>query len=112
MVSPHLDVGARLVCHLHDELASLAVGLADHVVQDVQVHGGTQVVDVGHKDVLLALGDELVQQARVVEAGVDVPVAGGVPHLAAVPRQAQVGGYREEGLLVYAWVPGGEEDRW
>lgn len=104
--STHLDVGARLVRHLHDELAALAVGLVHQVVQDVQVHGGPQVVDVGHEDVLLALRDQLLQQARVVEAGVDVPVARRVPALRALPSHAQAGGHREEGLLVDARVPG------
>lgn len=57
----HLDVSTRLVRNLHDELAALAVGLADQLVQDVEVDGGAQVVDVGHEDVLAALSDQLVQ---------------------------------------------------
>lgn len=77
--STYLDVSARLIRHLHDELAALAVGLADQVVQDVEVDGGSQVVDVGHKDVLFALRNQLVQQARVVEAGVNVAVPWRVP---------------------------------
>ena len=74
----------------------------------MQVHRGAQVVDVGHEDVLLALGDELVQQARVVEAGVDVAVARRVPGLRVLPRQAQVGGDGQKGLFVDARVSGGE----
>lgn len=88
----HLDVGTGLVGDLHDELAAAVGGLADEVVEDVQIHGGTQVVDVGHEDVLLALGDELVQQARVVEAGIDVTVARRVPGLRILACQAQVCG--------------------
>lgn len=103
--SPYLHVGARLVRHLHDELAALPVGLADQLVQDVEVHRGPQVVNVGHEDVLAALRDQLVQQARVVEAGVNVPVAGGVPGLGVGPVHAQVRGHREEGLFVDAGVP-------
>ena len=103
--STYLDVGARLVRHLHDELAALAVGLADQVVQDVQVHGGSQVVDVGHEDVLFALRDQLVQQARVVEAGVDVSVARRVPALWRLARHVQVRGDGEERLFVDARVP-------
>lgn len=102
----YLHVGPRLIRHLHDELAAFAVGLADQVVQDVQVHGGTQVVDVGYKDVLLALSDQLVQQTRVVEAGVDVAVAGGVPAVSVLSTRAQALGYRKERLFVYARVPG------
>lgn len=80
------------------------------MVQDVQVHGGTQVVDVGHKDVLLTLSNQLVQQTRVVEAGVDVPMAGGVPAISALPIHAKALGYRKERLFVYARVPGERTD--
>ena len=110
----HLDIGAGLVRHLHDELAALAVGLADQLLQDMQVDRGTQVVDVGHEDVLLTLSNELVQQARVVEAGVDVPMTRGVPHLSTLPRKAQLRGDREEGLFIYTRVPnrgGGTKDK-
>lgn len=103
--STHLDVGARLVRHLHDELAALAVGLVHQVVQDVQVHGGPQVVDVGHEDVLLALRDQLLQQARVVEAGVDVPVARRVPGLADLAARRHVLGDGEQRVLVDPRVP-------
>ena len=76
------------------------------MVEDVQVHGGAQVVDVGHKDVLLALGEQLVQQARVGEAGVDVAVARRVPGLRVLPARPQVPGYGQQGLLVDPRVPG------
>lgn len=102
---PYLHVSTRLIRHLHDKLAPLPVGLADQLVQDVEVDGGAQVVDVGHEDVLAALRNQLVQQARVVEAGVDVPVAGGVPGLRVGPVHAQICGHREEGLFVDARVP-------
>lgn len=104
--STYLDVCARLVRHLHDELAPLAVGLADQVVQDVEVDGGSQVVDVGHEDVLLALLDQLVQQARVVEAGVNVTVPRRVPAFCALSVHAEVCGHGEEGLFVDTRVPG------
>lgn len=61
--SAYLDIGPGLVGDFHDELTSLAIGLAHQMVEDVQVHGGPQIVDIGHEDVLLALGDELVKQA-------------------------------------------------
>lgn len=103
--STYLDVGARLIRHLHDELAALPVGLADQVVQDVQVDGGSQVVDVGHEDVLLALLNELIQQTGVVEAGVDVAVPRGVPALRVLPIHVQLSGHGEEGFFVDARVP-------
>ena len=56
-----LDVGLGLVGELHQVL-----GLrVDHLLVNVQVDGGTQVVDVGDKDVLLAGSDQLVEQSRV-----------------------------------------------
>lgn len=72
----------------------------------MEVDGGSQVVDVGHEDVLLALRDQLVQQARVVEAGVNVAVARGVPAFWVLPIRAQVCGHGEEGLFVDARVSG------
>lgn len=119
VTTTHLDVGTRLVRHLHDELAALAVGLAGQLVQDVQVHGGAQIVDVGHEDVLAALSDQLVQQPRVVEGGVDVAVAWRVPALGALPVHTEAGGHGEQRLLVDAGVPaadrkggGGWNDHW
>lgn len=105
----HLDIGTCLVRNLHDELAALAVGLADQLVQDVEVNGGAQVVNVGHEDVLAALSDQLVQQARVVEGGVDVAVARWVPTLGALPVHTETGGHREQRLLVDAGVPATEK---
>lgn len=101
----HLDVGTRLVCNLHDELAALAVGLADQLVQDVEVDGGAQIVNVGHENVLAALSNQLVQQPRVVERGVDVAVAWWVPTLGALPVHTEAGGHGEQRLLVDAGVP-------
>lgn len=100
-----LDVGSGLVRDLHDELAAFAVGLAHQVVEDVQVHGGTQVVDVGHEDVLLPLGNELLQQARVIEAGVDVSVSGRVPNLRALACHAYVLRHGQQRLLIHPGIP-------
>lgn len=102
----YLNVSSGLIRHLHDELAAFAVGLTDQVVQDVQVHSGSQVVNVGHEDVLLALRDQLVQQARVVETGIDVAVTRRVPTVGVLSTRAQACGCRKERLLVYARIPG------
>jgi len=59
--STSLDVGLGLVGDLHDVLG---LGV-NHLLQDVEVDGGTQVVDVGDEDVLLSGSDELVEQSRV-----------------------------------------------
>ena len=72
----------------------------------MEVDGGSQVVDVGHEDVLLALLDQLVQQARVVEAGVNVPVSRRVPAFCTLTVHAEVCGHGEEGLFVDTRVPG------
>lgn len=102
---PYLHISTRLIRHLHDELAPLPVGLADQLVQDVEVDRGPQVIDVGHEDVLAALRDQLVQQARIVEAGVNVAVPRRIPGLRLLPVHAQVCGHREEGFFVDARVP-------
>jgi hypothetical protein len=70
-----LDVGLRLVGDLHQVLGARV----DHVAEDVGVDNGAEVVDVRDKEVLLAGGDELVDQARVVKGVKDVAVARGVP---------------------------------
>ena len=52
-----LDVRLGLVRELHKEL-----GLrVDEVSKDLEIHIGTQVVDVGDKDIFLARGNELIQ---------------------------------------------------
>ena len=58
-----LDIGPCLVRDLHHELP--VVG--DDHVEDVQVHRGPKVVDVGDEAVLLAILDKLVQKATVEE---------------------------------------------
>ena len=61
--SPALHVSPGLVRHLHHELPVVVY----HHVQDVQVHGGAEVVDVGDEAVLLALLNKLVKQPTVGE---------------------------------------------
>lgn len=94
-----LDIGSGLVSDLHEELGTRL----DHVVEDTLVDGGTQIVDVGDKDVLLAVGDELVEESRVVERVEQVSVTGGIP----VGNVAiGVAGGGEERVLVDARVSG------
>jgi hypothetical protein len=59
----------------------LAMFVARKSVERTDVDGGAQVVNVGDEDVLLALGEELVEEARVDESGEDVAVAGRIPIL-------------------------------
>ena len=70
-----LNVSPGLVGDLHDEL-SLRL---DAEVEDGEVHGGAQVVDVGQEDVLPALVNHLLHEPRVVERLVEVSVAWWVP---------------------------------
>jgi len=70
-----LDVGLGLVGDLHDVLG-LTV---DHCLHDVEVHDGTQVVDVGDEDVLLSSRNELLEETRVVQGIEDVTVSRWVP---------------------------------
>ncbi len=102
-----LHVSSGLVGDLHDELAALVGRLAHQVVEDEEVDGGAQVVDVGHEDVLLPLSDEFVQQPAVGEAGVDVSVTRRVPGLRILSADPNVFGYRQQGLLVDPRIPAG-----
>lgn len=79
MDETHLDIGLRLVRHLHDELGFtldhvLENGLVDPFRPDKYPWGeefnnhdlhGAQVVRVGNKKVFFALGDELIQYTTV-----------------------------------------------
>jgi hypothetical protein len=49
-------------------------------LQDLGVHGGTQVVNVGDEEVLFALVDQFVKETRVGEGFKQVSVARRVPH--------------------------------
>jgi hypothetical protein len=70
-----LDVGLGLVGQFHNVL-----GLSlDHVVEEIQVDDGAEIVDVADKDVFLATGDQGVEGAAVDEGIKDIAVAGRVP---------------------------------
>ena len=69
--SPSLHIGPGLVGDLHDKLLVL---LDDHV-EDVEVHRGPEVVNVGHEAVLLTRLDVLLQQPAVEEGLIKVSVA-------------------------------------
>lgn len=93
-----LNVCLGLVREFHKEFGFRA----DEVGKDPEIYIGAQVVDIGHKDVLLASGNELVQKARVAERIEDVAVPRWVPLRlvrGCVPR------YGEERFLVDTWVP-------
>ena len=69
--SSSLDISPGLVSDLHHELPVVA----DHHVEDVQVHRGPQVVNVGDEAVLLTRLDKLVKKARVEEGLIKISVA-------------------------------------
>ena len=61
--SSSLDISPGLISNLHHKLPVVA----DHHVEDVQVHRGAQVVNVGDEAVFLTRLDKLIQKAGVVE---------------------------------------------
>ena len=69
--SSSLDISPGLVSDLHHELPVVA----DHHVEDVQVHRGPQVVNVGDEAVLLTCLDKLVKQPGVEEGLIKISVA-------------------------------------
>ena len=70
-----LDVSPGFVGDFHDKLPVVA----DDHVEDVEVHGGAEVVNVGNEAVLLTLLHQLLQQPAVGEGLVKVAVARRVP---------------------------------
>lgn len=79
--SLYLHIRPGFVCDFHDKFTALSIGWVHEVVKNVKVHCGTQVIYIGYKNIFLPLSDEVIQQTRVVEAGIDVSVAWGIPAL-------------------------------
>lgn len=91
-----LDIGSGLVGQLHDVLGAGG----GHVLEDAEIHNGTQVIDVGNKDDLLALGDQLVKHTRVVQRLEQISVTGRVPGINSVIKalgDGQVGVLEDSG---------------
>lgn len=70
-----LNISLGLVGNFHDELG---VGF-NHVVENVEINSGTQVIDIGNKEVLFALSNQLVQETRVVDGLVQITVTRRIP---------------------------------
>jgi hypothetical protein len=49
------------------------------VVEDVEVYSGTQVIDVGDKEIFLALRKKLVEKAGVINGFVQITVSRRIP---------------------------------
>ena len=70
--------------------------LPEAEIENRQVDGGAHVVNVGHKDELPALVDELREEAGVVERLVKVSVARRIP-----PMYRVIETYAEKQFLLY-----------
>ncbi len=53
--------------------------VASNIAEDTQIGGGTEVVDIGRKEVFVAIGDELVEGAATPQHAVEFAMAGGAP---------------------------------
>lgn len=89
------DVCLCLVGDLHQELG-LCV---NHMLQDVDVDGSSQVVNIGDENVFLASCEKLVEETRVGEGVVQVTVSGWVPRtrnamLAISPKEDGIAEHR------------------
>lgn len=51
------------------------------MIKNVKVHSGTQVIYIGYKNIFLPLSNKVIQQTRVIETGVYISVAWGIPAL-------------------------------
>lgn len=79
-----LNVSACFVCHFHYEVDWFAIGLflAEQFIEDGQVDGGAQVIDIGEETVFATFGDELTEESGVLERFVEITVTGWVPAVA------------------------------
>lgn len=104
--SLYLHIRPGFVCHLHDKFTAFSVGWVHKMVKNVKVHSGTQVIYIGHKNILLPLCDEVIQQTRVIETGIDITVAWGIPALCILSWVRYILGYRQQSFLVNSGIPG------
>lgn len=109
--SSSLDIGLGLVRHFHEELIIVLVSIdlvrttagthlglrRSHVFQDVEIDDGSQIVDVGDKEVLLASSEKLIYETRVGDGVKEISVAGRVPGGLVVESGSRS---RKERLLV------------
>ena len=83
--------------------STLPSGLSGRTFSGAKDLHGTQIVRIGHEEVLLAFRNQLVHDTRVVECIVQIAVTGWVPVLLVIISTLWA---REEGLFVDAGVPG------
>lgn len=91
-----LDISSGLVGQLHDVLRAGG----GHVFENAEIHNSTKVINVGDEDDLLALGNELVQNAGVVQRLKQISVSGGIPGIDSVIEalgHGQVGVLKDSG---------------
>jgi len=94
-----LDVRLGLVRDLHDELCS---GF-DHMLENPLIDDGAEVIRVGNEKILLSIGDQLIEDTRVLQGVVEISMTRGVPVLLVVIGTM---GAWEESLLEDSWISG------
>lgn len=104
-ISLYLHIRPGFVCDFHDKFTAFSIGWVHEVVKNVKVHSGTQIIYIGHKNIFLPLCNEVVQQPRVVEAGIDVSMAWRVPALRVLSWVRDILGYWQQSFLVNSGVP-------
>lgn len=55
------------------------------MIKNIKIHSGTQIIYVGHKNILFAFSYKGVKQTRVVETGVNITVTWRVPSFCIFP---------------------------
>lgn len=111
IIFPHLHICSGFVCDLHDKLTAFAIWLAHQVIQYIQVYCCAQVIDVGDKNIFLPFSDELLQQTRVIKAGVNVTMTRWIPHICILSCHTHVLSNRQQRFLIYPWIPGKFRER-
>lgn len=80
-IPTYLYICSCFIGDLHDKFTLFSIGWVHQMVKNIKIHSCTQVIDIRHKYVLLPLSNQSIQQARIIETGIDVTMPWGIPCL-------------------------------
>lgn len=77
--SASLYIGFGLVGYFHDECRPFPFFRIDKIVQNIQIHGSTQIVHIRNEAVVTAFCQEFLKQSRIIEWLVEISMTGWIP---------------------------------
>lgn len=104
-ISLYLHIRPGFICDFHDKFTALSIGWVHKMIKNVKVHSGTQVIDIGYKNIFLPLSNKVIQQPRVIETGIDISMAWGIPALRILSWVRYILGYWQQSFLVNSRIP-------